>query len=160
MSDQTIIGGKELDAFLQTLAPKVEKNIMRGALRAGVNEFKTEVKANVPVHDGDLRDSVRVSTRSKRGTVYASLKVGNKKAWYARLVEFGTRPHKITPKKAGALTIGGALAVSVDHPGAKPHPFVRPAFDSRAGRAIAAVAAKIRARLTKEGINAPAPESE
>lgn len=160
MSDQNITGGRELDAFLQTLSVKVEKNIMRAALRAGANEFKSEIKANVPVHDGDLRDSVRVSTRSKRGTVYASVKVGNKKAWYAHLVEFGTKPHKIAPKGAGGLLIGGNIVGAVDHPGARPHPFARPAVDSKSAAAISAVAAKIRERLTKEGINAPAPEGE
>lgn len=160
MADETIKGGRELDAMLATLAAKVEKNIMRAALRAGANEFKAEIKANAPVHKGDLRGSVRVSTRAKRGTVYASVKVGNKKAWYAQLVEFGTKPHKIAPKAAGGLLIGGHVVGAVNHPGAKPHPFMRPALDSKSAAAVQAVAAKVRERLTKEGISAPAPEGE
>lgn len=186
MADEIIKGGRELDAFLQSLPVKVEKNILRSALRAGANEFKAEIKANAPVDDGDLRDSVRVSTRSKGGTVYASVKAGNKKAWYAHLVEFGTRAHlikvqdserpvnyRLTAKRGtlthmsmrtinrNALKIGSNfVGPVVNHPGARPHPFVRPALDTKAGAAVAATAAKIRQRLTKEGINAPAPEAE
>lgn len=155
-----ISGGRELDEALRTLAVKVERNILRSALRQGANAYKDEVKQNIPVDSGDLRRSVRVSTRSKGGTVYASVKIGNKKAWYAHLVEFGTRAHKIKPKNAQALAFGGAIVREVDHPGSRAKPFARPAFYSKSAAAIAAVAAQIRKRLTAEGINVPAPEGE
>lgn len=158
MSDEIIKGGRELDAMLKSLAPKIEKNIMRAALRAGANELRAEARANVPVDEGYLRASIRVSTRGKGGKVYASLKAGGKKAPHANLVEFGTKPHKILPKDGGGLAIGGKVVAAIDHPGARPKPFMRPAFDARAQQAIGAVAAKIRERLTKEGINVPAPE--
>lgn len=160
MSEETLVGGRALDAFLQTLPIKIEKNIMRSALRAGANVFKEEVKATIPEKSGELRRSVRVSTRIKAGTVTASLKVGGKKAWYWRFVEFGTVAHRIGPKNAKALALAGVVVGWVHHPGARPKPFMRPAFDSRAGAAIDAVAAQIRARLTIEGINVPAPEGE
>ncbi len=158
MADQSIFGGRELDAFLQQLPVKVEKNILRAALRAGANEFKEEAKQRVPVDEGDLRASIRVTTRTKRGTVYASLKVGGKRAPHANLVEFGTTAHKIVAKKQGALSFNGIAVREVDHPGAKAQPFMRPAADSRPPQAVAAVAAKIRERLTKENINTRAPE--
>ncbi|MDQ1925172.1 HK97-gp10 family putative phage morphogenesis protein, partial [Massilia pseudoviolaceinigra] len=91
MADPNITGGRELDAFLQQFSAKFEKNVMRGGLRAGANEFKEEVKANIPVDSGALRRSVRVTTNAKGGRVTASVKIGNKKAWYAQMVEFGTR---------------------------------------------------------------------
>ena len=156
--DQTITGGRELDAFLQGLPVKVERNILRAALRAGINEFKGEAKQRVPVDEGDLRDSLRVTTSSKRGTVYAKLKVGGKKAPHAHLVEFGTAAHKIKAKPQHALAFGSVTVREVDHPGAKPRPFFRPAFDAKPAAAIEATGSKIRERLTKEGINAPAPE--
>lgn len=160
MSDETIVGGRALEAFLQTLPVKIETNIMRSALRAGVNVFKEEVKATIPEKSGELRRSVRVSTRLKAGTVTASLIVGGKKAWYWRFVEFGTAAHRIGPKNAKALALAGVVVGWVHHPGARPKPFMRPAFDSKAGGAIDAVAAQIRARLTAEGLNSPAPEVE
>lgn len=158
MAEETIIGGAELDSFMQQLPVKVERNILRSALRAGVNEFKDEAKVRVPVDEGDLRASFRTTTRSRRGTVYVSLKVGGKKAPHAHLVEFGTAAHKIMAKKQDALAFNGVAVREVDHPGAKPHPFFRPAFDTKPAAAVAATAAKIRERLTIEGINTPAPE--
>lgn len=159
MSEETITGGRELDVFLQTLPVKVERNILRAALRAGANEFKAEAKSRIPVAHGDLLRSARVTTGSKAGVVYARLKVGGKNAPHWHWVEFGTAAHKIMPKGAGALHFGATTVDAVHHPGAKPHPFMRPAFDAKSTAAIAAVAAKIRERLTAEGINSPAPET-
>lgn len=159
-NEEMIVGGRQLNDFLQQLAPRVEKNIMRAALRAGANVLKAEAKHEVPVDEGDLLASIRVSVKSKGGTIYASVKAGGKKAPHWHLVEFGTHPHKIKPKKAHALTIGGMVVGEVHHPGARAKPFMRPALDAKSTEAIAAVVAKIRERLTKEGINVPAPEGE
>lgn len=160
MSDQIIRGGRELNAFLQSLPAKVEANILRSALRAGAKVYQSEVKQNLAsnssVDSGELLASVRVSVRLKNGQVTATVKAGNKKAYYWGWVEFGTQPHTITAK-GGALVIGGMPMRSVQHPGAQPRAYMRPAFDARAEDAIAAVAAQIRKRLTKEGINVPAP---
>ncbi len=159
MADETIAGGRELDAALASLSTKIEKNILRAALRAGVNEFKNEVKSNLAstgsVESGALARSARVSARAKGGRVTASLKIGNKKAWYGHLIEYGVKPHSIKKgaKRASGKNQGGKL-----HPGFAERPFARPAFDSRTTAAIAAVAAKVRERLTDEGINVPAPE--
>lgn len=159
-NDQTILGGRALDDALKSLAPKIEKNIMRSALRAGVNVIKKEAQQEVPVKTGLLRKSLRVSTKSKNGVVTAVLRADSRIAPHAHLVEFGTRPHKIKPRNGDALVIGSYVVADVDHPGARPHPFFRPSFDSKASQAITAVAEQIRKRLTKEGINVPAPEAE
>lgn len=158
MADEAIGGGRELDAFLQQLPVKVEKNILRAALRAGANQFRSGARQKVPVDDGDLKRSIRVTTRTKRGTVYAAVKAGGRTAPHAHLVEFGTKAHKIVAKKQDALSFNGRIVREVDHPGARPQPFMRPTFDGGATAAIAATGAKIRERLTKEGINSPAPE--
>lgn len=160
MADQNIRGGRELAEFLSQLPAKLEQNIMRSALRAGATVIKKEAALNAPVDEGDLVRSIRVSGKARRGSITVSVKVGGKKAPHAMLVEYGTRPHKIEPKDAAALAVGGVAYRSVDHPGAQPKPFFRPALDSKSGAAIEAVAAQIRKRLTKEGINVPAPEEE
>lgn len=156
-SNENIQGGRELDAFLQQLAPKLEQNILRSALRAGANVLKAEARANVPVKLGELRKSIRVSAKAKGGTVTASVKAGNKKAFYWRWVEYGTAAHAIKGGNGGALDIGGTIVRSVMHPGAQPKPFMRPALDNKSTEAISAVAEQIRKRLTAEGINVPAP---
>lgn len=154
-NERTIVGAKKLDELLATLAPKLQKNVMRAALRAGAVVYRNKVKEGVPVHLGDLKKSTRVSVKAKGGVVTASVKVGSFKAWYGHLVEFGTLPHKIKAKNARALEIGGAVVREVDHPGAAAKPFMRPAADGGHGPAIAAVVSKLRERLTTAGLNVP-----
>lgn len=156
---KSIKGGAELQAFLDQLPAKLEANIMRSALRQGANVIRDQAKANVPVKSGDLRDSIKISTRSKRGVVSASVKAGNRKAWYAHIIEFtGAVPHKIKAKGKGWLAFGGFFGKSVQHPGMKAKPFMRPALDARSSAAIQATGDQVRKRLTKEGLNAPGIE--
>lgn len=156
--DDVIGGGRELDALLQSLPVKMEKNINRSALRAGAAVMLKEVRERIPVASGALRDSARITTRAKGAGVSASVKVGNFQAWYAHLVEFGTRPHVIKPKEpGGALQFGGQTTRSVQHPGTRARPFMRPAADAGFVPAVAAVKAKIRERLARNGLNVPEP---
>lgn len=156
--DEVVHGGRELQDMLDTLPGKMQKNINRAGLRAGAAVLLAEVKQNIPVASGALRDSARVTSRARGAEVSASVKVGNRVAWYAHLVEFGTRPHVIKPKNPrGTMQFGGITARSVNHPGTRARPFMRPAADSKTPEALAAVAKKIRERLTKQGLNTPAP---
>lgn len=174
-------GGAELAKALQELPVKIERNIMRSALRAGAKVVLDEAKRNINDRSGDLSRSLRVSTRSRRGEVTATLKAGDREAYYAHMVEFGTAAHFISvsdeakPSRltrrgiknygigtinkmvnAGSLVIGGNfVGASVSHPGAKPNPFMRPAIDEKQGEAIVAVGEQIRKRLTKQGLNTP-----
>lgn len=158
MSDENILGGAALDALLRTLPVKLETNIMRGALRAGAKVFLDEVKQNIPVREGVLRASARISTKKgKDGRVSASVKVGSAKAFYANMVEFGTRPHVILARPGGSMNVNGTEVRSVEHPGIAPHPFMRPAADAKFTAAVAAVQAKVRDRLAKAGIDVPDP---
>lgn len=153
MSQENITGGAALDALLASLPVKLETNIMRSALRAGAAVYLAQVKQNIPVEHGLLRQSARVTTRkTKDGKVSASVKVGNSAAFYAHMVEFGTRPHSITSR---GMTINGNVVRSVDHPGARPHPFMRPAADEKFTQAVEAVRMQVRKRLTKEGLQTP-----
>lgn len=150
MNERGIKGGRELDAALKALPAKLERNILRGALRAGGKVFLEAARARVPVKSGDLRASLRVRTGAKRGRVSAFLKAGDKKAWYAHLVEFGTRRHWIKPKARKSLFFAGIAKEVVDHPGAADKPFLRPAFEGNADDALRAIADYVRARLDKE----------
>lgn len=158
MSQENITGGQALDDLLRTLPAKMETNVMRSALRAGAVVYLAQVKQNIPVEHGDLRKSARITTRkSREGQVSASVKVGNSRAYYAHMVEFGTRAHTIAPR-ARAMQIGGQfVAGTVQHPGARPHPFMRPAADEKFSQAVAAVQKKIRDRLRAQGLDVPDP---
>ena len=148
-------GGAELQAYLNQLPAKMEQNVMRSALRQGANVIRKEAQATVPVDSGDLRKSIKVRTRSRRGQVTATVETKDFKAHW---IEFGTEPHEITPKQPeGALAFGNTVVKSVQHPGTQAQPFMRPAADSKVNEAIVAVGEQIRKRLaTKHGINVPA----
>lgn len=160
--DEAVTGGAQLDALLRTLPEKVQKNITRSALNAGAKVFLQEVKQNVPRRSGDLLKTVRISSRNTPDGPAVSVKAGGKvkgvDAWYARLVEYGTKPHKIAAnKKGGSLHFGSATVKSVDHPGIRPRPFMRPAVDAKFPEAVKAITNKIRERLAKNGLNVPDP---
>ena len=148
-------GGKELQDYLNQLPAKIERNVMRSALRQGANVIRAEAQATVPVGKGDLRKSIKVKTRSKRGQVSATIETKDFKAHW---IEFGTQPHEIKPSKTGGvLAFGDTIAKSVNHPGTQPQPFMQPAVDSKTSEAVLAVGEQIRKVLaTKHGINTPA----
>lgn len=156
-TETTVEGGRELDAFLRTLAPKMQKNVNRAGLRAGAAVFREEARQNVPFSSGALRKSIRITTRGKGREVSASVKAGSRVAWYANLVEFGTRPHVIKAKPRSALDVAGTPRKEVNHPGSRAKPFMRPAVDAKFLEAVAAVRDKIRERLTAQGLNTPSP---
>lgn len=190
--DEAITGGRELDELLKTLPEKMQKNINRAGLRAGAVVLREEVKRNVPVESGDLRNSVRITSRIRNTDVSATLgagaqvsvsvKAGNSIAYYARFVEYGTRPHLVqvddrdrginrrtgrqisvttVNRQRRSLQIGSNLiGPSVQHNGARPKPFMRPAVDAALPRAILAITAKIRELLAKRGLNTPAPDGQ
>lgn len=156
--DTVIQGGRQLDELLQTLPEKMQRNVNRAGLRAGAVVLLDAVKQNIPVASGALRDSARITSRTRNGEVTVSVKVGNRVAWYAHLVEYGTRQHAIKPREpGGAMQFGGVTTRSVQHPGARAQPFMRPAVDLELPQALEAITAKIRERLTKQGLDVPAP---
>lgn len=150
VSELHVSGLFELDKLLKELPAKIEGNIMRGAMRAGAKVFADRAKELVPVKSGQLRDSIKVSTRSKRGRVSATVRAGGKKAFYAHMVEFGTARHFIKPRKRKSLFFAGLAREVIDHPGASPKPFMRPALDGGQAEAVNAAADYIRKRLAKE----------
>lgn len=171
---ENVIGLADLQKLLNDVPIKMEANIMRGALRAGADEMLIAARANCPTEDpggsiterrkyklynGALRDSLHITTRKHGGFINARVNAGgkNKKTgadvYYAGWVEFGTAAHEIRPKGKKSLFFAGLNRTVIEHPGAKPHPFMRTAFDGGAAQAIAATAQYIKARLTKQGLD-------
>lgn len=171
-------GMAELQKMLDTLPAMIERNILRGAMKAAAKPVLAAAKQNAAVASGELRDSLRITDSVRKGNkaqVYAAVKTD---AFYARFVEFGTESHliKVSDKprrmtrrgmkqysmttinkmvKNGSLLIGGNLVGPVvSHPGAKPHPFMRPALDAQANAAVTAAGEYIKKRLTKKGLDA------
>lgn len=163
MADLQIKGLTELQKVLDELPAKIEANVLRAGMRVGAKVIEAEAKRLVPVSQpsggnrkgygaqmGALRDSIRVSMRSRNGQIQARIRAGNKVAWYAHLVEFGTARHTIKPKNRKSLLFAHLARELVDHPGARPKPFMRPAFDAKAQAAIEAMAEYMKQRLPRE----------
>lgn len=160
MAEIAVSGLADLKKALDQLPAKIEANIMRGAMRAGSKVMAEIAKEQVPVDSGDLRRSIRVTTRSRRGQVSATVRAGDKKAYYAHMVEFGTaqhlipKPTKKKPLKRISLFFGGKVVSQVQHPGTSPQPFMRPALDKGMQPALDAFAEYVRKRLAKEAAKA------
>src|SRR5690349_9177412 len=118
MTDTRHVKGlDQLNRFLQELPLKLEKNVMRGALRVGVSEFRDAAKASIHSVSGDLARSLdekaAITSGIKGGRVYAKLTAGagfgtkgkpprNLPLW----VEYGTAAHFIMVRAARSLKIG------------------------------------------------------
>lgn len=165
-SNFNISGLAELQAQLDQLPALIERKLMRSALRAGMKVTADIAKQMVPVaapsgknaklyggYAGALRDSIRISTGTRGTLVRARLRAGNKTAYYAHMVEYGTIQHYIKPITAKSLFFAGINRELIDHPGAHKHPFMRPALDAAAvdnSPAFQAVAAYLQGRIGKE----------
>lgn len=184
-------GLANLQRALDSLPAKIEANMMRGALRAGAKVVATEAQANIDSISGDLARGVRYGAKMDRrmGQVRSYVRAGGKGSdgWYARFVELGTKRHLIKVREdakptrmtrrgpkaysintinkmiaSGSLVIGGKfVGASVEHPGARPKPFLRPALDANVASAVEAVREYLRRRLSsKHGIDVPAPDNQ
>lgn len=105
--------------------PAISAPILQRALSAAQAVLaKNTVKGVVPWRTGFLTQSFRAELSNLMLKWFPT-------ASYAPYVEFGTRPHKIVPKNAGALYWPGAAhpVMSVNHPGTRPNAFMERILD-------------------------------
>ena len=155
MSDLVHVKGlSDLQALLDTLPDKLERNVMRGALRAGMKPIKNAAQDGAAKATGTLAAGLKVSVRARAGKVTATLRAAGKHGYLARWIEYGTSAHQIRAKKGSALLVAGQPVNIVDHPGARPQPFMRPALDNHAQSSLVATGEYIKQRLAvKHGLD-------
>ena len=126
------IDTNELNKFaveITKLDDKTKDNVQKVLVNSGFNierNAKQNIENNRSVKTGHLWRHISTKVGNMEVTVHTS----NVK--YARLVEEGTRPHIIRPKKGKkALYWEGARppVKSVKHPGSKAKPYLIPAFE-------------------------------
>lgn len=149
MSDSIEIkvhGLAELKIKFDKLANDTKNKIARKMVFDGAKEIEKLAKAYVPKKTRNLLNAIKTRKRKDPNAMIIKYVIGyteGKRAkydgWYGRLVEFGTKPHRI-PKKGsapkGLKLHGGQIVSSVDHPGAKPRPWLEPAFKAGYMRCI------------------------
>lgn len=142
MAEQ-VRGLPQLNARLRAISsPLAGERLMRRLALATVRE----AKLLVPRRTGNLGRSIHVaSVSATEAAVVAS-------AHYAAYVEYGTRPHEITPKARKALRFAASAAGArlsgtprtgaavvfakrVHHPGTRPEPFLLPGARKAVGTA-------------------------
>ena len=88
------IDSKNLLQALGQFPKNIQKNVMRGAIRAGANIVRDRAKELVPVDKGDLKKTIGVVQRKAPANQYVFSITNRKglkvKGWYAHFVEFGT----------------------------------------------------------------------
>ena len=145
-----ITGLDELERNLKDFPTRIAKNIVARTVYAGAAVVRNEARALCPVKTGALRRSIRIRRRkTPRGSIEVIYTVGPG-LWYGRLVEYGTKAHKIKPRFKKAIKIGEVLGEWASHPGATPRPYLRPAFDGSTSRIIDAMRAKLKAGIDAE----------
>lgn len=147
-----VAGLDKVRAQLNAVPELVRRELIREMERSA-NEMVKDMRALVPVRSGVLRASIgwtwgdvpagALKIGQVRGRSYGRLAItiyaGNRAAYYARFVEFGTRPHAVGRNASldrGLRQDGIGL-----HPGASPRPFFYPVY--RANRR------RVRARLSR-----------
>lgn len=162
-------GLAELDHLLKSLPVKIERNVVKGALRAGqkvmLEGAQGQLSEVTKRDSGSLENSlkIRFARRSERlGWVRSFLVAGDKHAFYAHMVEFGTAafytgkgqtvgsPYLIRPNVKKSLFFGGEAIEAVVHPGIKPKPFMRQSLDMYSEASFNAIVNYMQKRIPKE----------
>lgn len=133
MAGQTTVQGRDRLRRRLAALPKAARQDIRVSLEKGAQEVVSAQRRLAPVGDSDLVNSIGYTVgpveeqRGAGGLVSAAavgdpdlsvaVHAGDEKAFYARWVEFGTRP----------FTAGGTHAGAV-HPGTVAQPFFYPGY--------------------------------
>lgn len=170
----TARGRSEVKAYIAGIPRAMEERVLRGAARAAATVVAEEAELRSISHE--VSAAIKVATKREDGRVIAKVQVKGPGAYIAPWLEYGTDPHFISVDdsqrngmsvrrinkavKEGSLVIGGNfVGTTVWHPGARPHPFLRPALDTKEGEAFAAAQHYINTRISRGQI-LPAPSGE
>lgn len=134
-----ITGIKELDKRLKTLEPRVQKKVLRQAMRAGLKILAAEVKAQVPVDTGATKSQVKVRAvkRRKRGTIELEVQI------------VATDQLKRTSSKTGQTVFYPAI-VEYGSPGRPANPFMHRAYAAAGESARQETMVRLRAGIERE----------
>jgi hypothetical protein len=167
----TVRGKAETRRFIAGI-PGEMKKVLRGAGRAGAKVIVEEAKERSISQHVDDAIVTKMSGDDDRIVVKITVKPGWARS-VAIWLEYGTSPHFISvadSQRLGmsigrvnetlnpeSLMIGGKfVGETVFHPGARAHPFLRLALDTKEAEAIAAAQGYIKARVRRDGITVTA----
>lgn len=135
------VDDRELLRQLGRLEKVTQRRVTQKILRRSGAPIRADAKRRVPVKTGRLKRSIKTYTKIQR--YRAEGRVESREP-YAHLVELGTSAHfqkrKLRHEKRARRFL---------HPGAKPKPFLRPAFDSHKDEAVGIAKNTLREEIDK-----------
>lgn len=143
----SLSGFEDVERLLNTFPEKVEKRLIKGALRKGALVLKKIAKSNAPVGTGKLRRSL--AHRTGRGPIaQVYVKGGKDGGWYANFVERGTEKHSL--RKGAKLARGTKQDQTIIHPGTRANPFLSKSLDQGYEQTLNAIAEELSRLIEKE----------
>lgn len=131
-------GLDELSEALEQLPKALGDRILKRALTQAAEPVVEYAKSSASFVDrsGKLRDSIGVRPM-KRKRYGSEVSIGPN-APHAHLVEFGTEAHRIDAAPGSVLrNVNTVFGMEVEHPGARPRPFFRPAWEVKGSTVLA-----------------------
>ena len=157
--------------------PDIVREAAEAAMEEGAQEIVDAMKMAVPIESGELRDSIgwtwgevpagsfmidEIRSGKNKGDQYATLRIkiyaGNKDAFYARFIEFGTAPHSLEINASVARASSGSAInqrrqkSSKQHPGTPAQPFFFLTWKRERAKFMRRIRDRIRKRI-KEAFN-------
>lgn len=166
----TVTGKDAVQRYFAQVPAQMGK-LLKGAGRVAAKVIADEAKARSI--SSEVSAAIKTKVSEADGRIVARVQVKGKGAYIAPWLEYGTSPHFISvdeSQRGGrsigrinkqvkeadgnhSLVIGGKfVGDTVFHPGARPHPFLRPALDIKGRDAIAAAQQYINSRVKRAGI--------
>lgn len=147
-----VFGDKELSNALERGGILGNRRSLHyAALWDAAGPIRAEAMSRAPHGAGSfgkhLADSIRRGLR--RGEPDPTVAVGPTK-FTGIMIEEGTRPHEIKPRRADALKMEFGFSRYAEHPGTPARPFLRPAFDARIGEAFDIYVREVWGKLRHE----------
>lgn len=147
-----------------------QRRVTQKAVKSGAKVVQSAAKGSAPRASGALRQSLGVKAeKGRKGKTIAFAVVGPRKkvrklvkrkgsrmpivavpAFYAHLVERGTRPHAIGKGSRLARRGKAGSATGRLHPGSRPRPFLGPGYALNRGRIANAITETLRVEIAKE----------
>ena len=153
-------GIQDLKKKFAKLTAKAQTKVGRQGLAEAAKTFRKEIRSRAPKDSGNLRKNIRYRIRRKRRGHFQGRVGVTGAAFYARFIEYGASPHRIPNETTGRgrnkqknkakVAFNGAVYGAVDHPGVTAKPFIRPAFDAAARKAIDAAKKKLWEGIKRE----------
>lgn len=148
-------GVKELEKFLEKLAPRAAENVMRNSVTDLARDGRKEMRKRAPRDEGTLRKAIQAKRRrGKRGEARAVVYVTHGKgvkfdAYYWHFIEYGTSGYSAgeTRRDAKGKSHG---TVRTNIPARAAQPFARPTWDQMQGDIPTSFARHLERRIGRE----------